>query len=75
MNQILSWEGKKQINYIFHFADATKVEEYINLDLFSISNLDFFLILLSRLIAKKEYCYINVYFSENEWKFYEKLFT
>lgn len=35
---------------------------HFDLDLFSISNLDFFLILLSRLIAKKEYFGVTLTF-------------
>lgn len=60
---------EKQINYNFHLADATKMEEYIKkiplekniLHDKSISNLDFFLILLSRLI-KKEYFNVTLTF-------------
>lgn len=54
---------EKQINYIFHLADATKVNEYIKkipleehtLHDKSIFNLDSFLILLSLSTAKKDY--------------------
>lgn len=61
---------EKQINYIFHLADATKVNQYIKkipleehtLHDKSIFNLDFFLILLSLSIAKKEYFNVTLTF-------------
>lgn len=59
---------EKQINYIFHLA--TKVNQYIKkipleehtLHDKSIFNLDFFLILLSLSIAKKEYFNVTLTF-------------